>query len=128
MLAFIHDYKVWSGLQTLVKVTSERRFPNKTETDTRYFITRLPPDPSHLLEVIRSHWQIENAFHWVLDIAFREDESRVRKDYAPRNLALIRRLALNLLKRNTSFKIGIKAKRLRAGWDTAYLVQLLCSS
>jgi predicted transposase YbfD/YdcC len=128
VLAFIHDYKVWPGLRTLVKVTSERRFPNKTETDTRYFITSLPPDPKHLLEVIRAHWQIENAFHWVLDIAFREDESRVRKDHAPRNLALIRRLALNLLKRNTSFKIGIKAKRLRAGWDTAYLVQLLCSS
>jgi predicted transposase YbfD/YdcC len=128
VLAFIQDYKAWPGLRTLIKVTSERRLAHKTQTDTRYFITSLPPDPHRLLQVIRSHWQIENAFHWVLDSAFREDESRVRKDYAPRNLALIRRLALNLLKRNTSFNVGVKAKRLRAGWDTAYLLRLLCSS
>jgi predicted transposase YbfD/YdcC len=127
VLTFIQDYKAWAGLRTLVKVTSERRLALKTEQDTRYFITSLPPDPDRLLQVIRAHWQIENAFHWVLDIAFREDESRVRKDHAPRNLALIRRLALNLLKRDTSLKVGIKAKRLRAGWDAPYLLKLLCS-
>jgi predicted transposase YbfD/YdcC len=111
----------------LVKVTSTRRRAGKTENETRYFITSLPPDPARLLLVIRSHWQIENALHWVLNVAFREDASRVRKDHAPRNLALIRRLALNLLKRNTSFKVGIKVKRLRAGWDNVYLLRLLCS-
>jgi predicted transposase YbfD/YdcC len=78
--------------------------------------------------VVRSHWQIENAFHWVLDIAFREDESRVRKDHAPRNLALLRRLALNLLKQESSLKVGVKAKRLRAGWDATYLLKVLCPS
>jgi len=128
VLAFIQDYKAWSGLRSLVKITSERRLPTKTEYDTRYFISSLPPDPSRHLQVVRAHWQIENAFHWVLDIAFREDESRVRKDHAPRNLALLRRLALNLLKQETSLKVGVKAKRLRAGWDAPYLLKVLCPS
>jgi len=128
LLLFIQDYKTWSGLRSLVKITSERRLPNKTEFETRYFISSLPPDPAHLLQVIRAHWQIENAFHWVLDIAFREDESRVRKDHAPRNLALLRRLALNLLNQETSLKVGVKAKRLRAGWDAPYLLKVLCSA
>ena len=128
VLTFIQDYKAWSGLRSLVKITSERRLPTKTESDTRYLISSLPPDPIRHLQVVRTHWQIENAFHWILDIAFREDESRVRKDHAPRNLALLRRLALNLLKRETSLKIGVKAKRLRAGWDASYLLKVLCSS
>lgn len=128
VLAFIQDYKTWSGLRSLVKITSERRLPTKTESQTRYFITSLVPDPVQLLHVVRAHWQIENAFHWVLDIAFREDESRVRKDHAPRNLALLRRLALNLLSHETSLNVGVKAKRLRAGWDPPYLLKVLCSS
>lgn len=128
VLAFIQDYKSWSGLRSLVKITSERRLPTKTEYDTRYFISSLPPNPTQHLRIVRTHWQIENAFHWVLDIAFREDESRVRKDHAPRNLALLRRLALNLLKQETSLKVGVKAKRLRAGWDAPYLLRVLCPS
>jgi predicted transposase YbfD/YdcC len=83
VLAFIQDYKAWSGLRSLVKITSHRRLPTKTEYDTRSFISSLPPDPTRHLQVVRTHWQIEHAFHWVLDIAFREDESRVRKDHAP---------------------------------------------
>lgn len=126
VLAFINDYKVWAGLRSLVKITCERRLLDKTERQARYFITSLPPDPLRLLQIVRSHWHIENGFHWVLDIAFREDESRVRKDHAPRNLALLRRLALNLLKQETSLKVGVKAKRLRAGWDAPYLLKLLC--
>jgi predicted transposase YbfD/YdcC len=106
----------------LVKITSERRLPTKTEYDTRYFISSLPPDPSRHLPVVRAHWPIENAFHWVLDIAFREDESRVRKDHAPRNLAL------NLLKQEISLKVGVKARHLRAGWDASYLLKVLCST
>jgi predicted transposase YbfD/YdcC len=128
VLAFIQDYKAWSGLRSLVKITAERRLASKIEVETRYFIASLPPDPVQLLQVVRAHWQIENAFHWILDVAFREDDSRVRKDHAPRNLALLRRLALNLLKREASLKVGIKAKRLRAGWDAPYLLKVLCSS
>jgi predicted transposase YbfD/YdcC len=78
-------------------------------------INSLPAEASHLLEVVRAHWQIENGLHWELDMAFREDESRVRKDHAPQNLAIIRRIALNRLKQETSLKVGVKAKRSRAG-------------
>ena len=70
---------------------------------------------------IRKHWGIENSLHWVLDVSFREDDCRVRKGYAPENLALIRHLALNLLKNDKSLKVGVKAKRKRAGWDNDYL-------
>jgi predicted transposase YbfD/YdcC len=128
VLAFIQDYKVWSELRLLVKITSERRLPSKRKVETRYFISSLPPDPVRLLQVVRTHWQIENALHWVLDIAFQEDDSRVRKDHAPCNLALLWRLALNLLKRETSLKVGLKAKRLRAGWDATCLLNILCST
>jgi len=76
---------------------------------------------------VRSHWGIENQVHWVLDVAFDEDASRVRKDHAPENLALIRHVALNLLRQDPSAKGGIKAKRLKAGWDNRYLSRLLAA-
>jgi predicted transposase YbfD/YdcC len=126
ILNHIQAYKAWVGLQSLVKIVSERRLPDRTTRETRYFITSLPPDAHHLLDVARTHWHIENRLHWVLDIAFREDENRVRKDHGPQNLAVLRHLALNLLKHETSLKVGIKAKRLRAGWDHRYLLKVLC--
>jgi predicted transposase YbfD/YdcC len=128
LLDFIADFKTWSGLQSLVKIVCERRFADRTETDTRYFISSLAPDPQHLLHVVRSHWSIENRLHWVLDIAFRQDDNRVRKDSAPQNLAILQHLALNLLKQDKSLKVGVKAKRLRAGWDEPYLLKVLCSA
>lgn len=76
---------------------------------------------------VRSHWGIENQVHWVLDVAFNEDASRVRKDHAPENLALLRHVALNLLRQDTSAKSGIKAKRLKAGWDNDYLSRILAA-
>lgn len=129
IIAYINNYKAWDGLQSIVKVHSERRVPSRhhVEQDTRYFISSLPADAKHLLASVRAHWQVENSLHWVLDMAFREDESRVRKDHAPENFAVIRQFALNLLKRDTSLKVGISAKRKRAGWDETYLAQLLCS-
>jgi predicted transposase YbfD/YdcC len=127
VLAHINAYKAWKGLRSLAKVTSERRIDGETSRTTRYFISSLPADAQRLLEVIRAHWQIENGLHWVLDMAFREDESRVRKDHAPQNLAVLRHIALSLLKQETSLKVGIKAKRLRAGWDENYLLKVLCA-
>lgn len=91
---------------------------------TRYFLTSLT-DVSKFAEAVRAHWGIENGLHWVLDIAFREDESRIRKDYSAQNFAVLRHIALNLLKQETSAKRGIKTKRLRAGWDHDYLLKLL---
>lgn len=128
IMAYINHYKAWAGLQSIVKLHSERRFPDtdRVEQNTRYFISSLPADAKHLLATVRAHWQVENSLHWVLDMAFREDESRVRKDHAPQNFAVIRQFALNLLKRETSLKVGISAKRKRAGWDETYLARLLC--
>lgn len=76
---------------------------------------------------MRSHWGIENQLHWVLDVAFQEDDSRIRKDHAPENLALIRHVAVNLLRQDTSAKSGIKAKRLKAGWDNDFLAHILAA-
>lgn len=115
----------WEGLQSLIMVQSERRINGKSSIETRFFIASLPPDAKHLLHVIRSHWGIENKLHWVLDMSFREDESRVRQGNATENLAIMRHLCLNLLKREKTAKCGIKAKRLKAGWDMNYLFKVL---
>jgi predicted transposase YbfD/YdcC len=74
---------------------------------------------------VRSHWGIENSLHWVLDLAFREDESRVRRGYAAENLAVLRHLTLNVLRREKTAQVGVHAKRLKAGWDHAYLHRIL---
>ncbi len=115
----------WEGLQSLIMVKSERRINGDSSTEARYFISSLPPDARHLLHTIRSHWGIENKLHWVLDMSFREDESRVRQGNATENLAIMRHLCLNLLKREMTAKCGIKAKRLKAGWDMNYLFKVL---
>ena len=93
--------------------------------ESRYYISSLPGDAKQLLRAVREHWGIENSLHWVLDIAFREDESRVRKGHGPENLATMRHMALNVLRRETSSKGGVKTRRLRAGWDEAYLLKVL---
>ena len=77
------------------------------------------------MQGVRSHWSIENALHWVLDMAFREDESRIRTGHAAHNMSILRRLALNLLRRETTVKGGIAAKRKQAGWNDSYLLKVL---
>jgi len=124
-LAYVHDQHKWCGLQTLVMLRAERRTPAATSIETRYYISSLPNDASRLLQAVRSHWGIENSLHWVLDVAFAEDDCRVRKDYGAENFALLRHIALDLLKQEQSAKCGIKNKRLQAAWDTAYLLKVL---
>jgi len=96
-------------------------------TETRCSLSSLPADPLRIGAAVRAHWGIENGLHWVLDLAFREDESRVRTGDAAENLAVLRRLALTLLRREPTAKVGIKAKRLMCGWDETYLAQVLAA-
>lgn len=115
----------WAGLQTLVMVRRERRIRQQTACETAFFIASLDAKAARLLDCTRTHWSIENSLHWVLDVSFHEDLSRVRKDFAPQNLAVIRHVALNLLNAERSTKASIHTKRLRAGWDDHYLLSIL---
>lgn len=124
-LANIRDLKRWEGIQTLVMILSERRIGDESEVQDRYFISSLKSNAEKILRAKRSYWGIENRLHWVLDIAFNEDRSRVRKDNAPQNFAVLRHMALNLLKQEKTAKGGIKAKRLQCGWNVDYLLKVL---
>jgi predicted transposase YbfD/YdcC len=122
---YLRNRAGWRNLRTIVKVVAERRVNGETSRQDRYFISSLDGDARRLLRAVRSHWGIENSLHWVLDIAFDEDHQRVRKDNGPANFAVLRHIALNLLKQDKTVKAGIKAKRLKAGWDEPYLLKVL---
>lgn len=125
---YLRPHKKWAKLHSLIKLVSIRYLPDKDkmQTSTRYFISSWQATADDFLKAIRDHWQIENGLHWVLDVAFREDESRIRKDHAPANMALLRHIAVNLLKQEKTAKIGISNKRKRAGWDDDYLERIVC--
>jgi len=108
-------------------VVSERKVGKKTSIETRYFISSIKGSAEKFAGAARSHWGIENSLHWVLDMTLGEDKSRVRRDNAPENLALLRKIALNLAKRETSSKSSMRAKLKRAGWNNSYLEKLLVS-
>lgn len=116
----------WAGLAAVVLVEATRRINGKTSTERRYYIASNPTATARqAAESIRGHWGIENQLHWNLDMSFDEDQSRIRKDHAAENFSRLRRIGLNLLGRETSQKVGIKSKRLLAGWDHDYLLGLL---
>jgi predicted transposase YbfD/YdcC len=124
-LKFLRGHGSWKGLQTIVMVKRQRQIDGEVERETHYYISSLPNDAQKLLHAIRGHWRVENSLHWVLDVAMGEDDSRVRKDYGPQNLSLLRRLALSLLKQEDTAKVGIRAKQRKAGWDEDYLLKVL---
>jgi predicted transposase YbfD/YdcC len=126
-LSMVEKAAEWASLKGLVRIESERyhKATGKTEREVRYYITSLRPDAARLNRVIRQHWGIENKLHWVLDLGFGEDLDRKRAGHAAQNFSVLNRIALNLLKQDTTFKRGIKGKRLRAAWNLPYLLKLL---
>ena len=124
-LASIRSLADWWGLQTVIMVKSERFVGDKRSEESRYYIASLSGDAKQALGAVRGHWGIENKVHWVLDIAFREDDCRIRKDNGAQNFAILRHIALNLLKQEKTAKCGVKNKRLKAGWDESYLLKVL---
>lgn len=99
----------------------------KVSLERRYYISSLSLKAKELAQIIRGHWNIENQLHWVLDVQFNEDDSRIRKGHAPENLAVVRHLALNLLNQEKIVKNGLKKKRKRAGWDDDYLLKVIAA-
>jgi predicted transposase YbfD/YdcC len=128
-IAWLTQMKDWCGLKSIgmVEYESTDKITGKLEIERRFFISSLNAKAQPFSEAVRMHWGIENGLHWCLDVAFNEDACRVRKDYAPENFAVIRHIALNLLKNEKTAKTGIKNKRLMAGWNHEYLAKLLNS-
>jgi predicted transposase YbfD/YdcC len=117
----------WAGLRSLVRIEAERfhKASGKTEREVRYYIASLTADAGRFNELIRHHWGIENKLHWVLDVAFGEDLDRKRVGHAAQNFSLLNRIALNLLKQETSFQRSIRSKRLKAARNQDYMLKLL---
>jgi predicted transposase YbfD/YdcC len=115
----------WKGLQTIGMVLADREVNGQIQMEIRYYISSLPNNAQQFAHAVRTHWEIENCVHWVLDVTFSEDKSRIRKDHAPHNLAMLRHLVLNLIRQEKTHKGSLRMKRFRAGLDDNYLEQVL---
>jgi predicted transposase YbfD/YdcC len=122
---WITGFDQWRDLQSLILVEATREIKEQCATELRYYLSSLAPDAVRGAQAVREHWGVENSLHWVLDVAFREDESRVRVGNAPENLALVRKLTHNLLQQEKTLKRGVKTKRFLAALDEAYLLKIL---
>lgn len=117
----------WRGLRSLARVTCTRQVGEQASEEVRYFISSVPDDAQKVLRAVRQHWGIENRLHHVLDVSLDEDGSRIRREHGAENMAVLRHIALNLLRQEKTYERGIKARQKRAGWDSAYLEQVLVS-
>lgn len=131
-LRWVENAGAWFGLKTLVRVESEvfHKLSQKATSEIRYYISSIQvidkeTDTMKIAQAIRGHWGIEVSLHWSLDVSFNEDKSRIRTGYSDQNLSAVRKIALNLLRADKTVKRGIKTKRMKAGWDNAYLKSIL---
>ena len=124
-LGWFADRLRWEGLRTVGMVEATREINGQTSVERRYYLSSLPLGVETFARAVRGHWGVENKLHWAMDVSFGEDQSRARAGHAAENLATLRRLALNLLKRERTKKRGIRGKMLNASWDHPYLLRLL---
>jgi predicted transposase YbfD/YdcC len=125
-IGWLEEKEDWKNLKSVVMVEAIREvIGGKKTVERRYFISSLEANAKQTLKAVRGHWAIENQLHWCLDIGFREDDCRIREAKSAENLATLRHIGLNLLKQETSCKLGIKSKRKKAGWDNSYLLKVL---
>ena len=126
-LGYLNASGEWLGLWSVTKVVCRRETTTGARVQSRYYISSLDGSAQRLLVEARAHWSIENSLQWSMDVTFREDQSRVHKDHAPQNMATLRQISHNLLKREPSLKVAIQGKRLQAGWRKDYLLKVLLS-
>jgi predicted transposase YbfD/YdcC len=126
-IAYLNAKQTWTGLRSIGMVEATRTVGEQVSTERRYYLTSLPGEARAFGAAVRSHWSVENGLHWVLDIAFQEEASRIRKDHSQQNFVVLRHMALNLLKQEQTATCGIKARRLKAGWSDDYLRQVLAA-
>ena len=115
----------WKGLQAIGIAINDTERDGKLTSEVRYYILSQQLSAKKFGEAVRGHWSIENRLHWQLDVTFGEDQSRIRKGHADANFSILRRTALSLLKNERTSKVGVKNKRLSAGWDDDYLAKVL---
>ena len=123
----LHQQQDWLGLQSVVMVVRTRQLWNKTTLEVQFYLTSLESNASKVGRAIRLHWGIENELHWTLDVTFAEDACRVRSAHAPQNLSLLRRIALNALNREQSFRRSTRQKSNRAAMDDDYMLKVLAA-
>lgn len=124
-IGWLEDRNKWKGLRSIVMIESTREIGDQTATETRYYISSLSANAAKVGSAIRDHWGVENSLHWVLDVTFREDDSRIRDGNAPENLAIIRHAVINMLQPHRGKKMSIKKLRKKAGWDSGTLETIL---